>query len=91
MYPDAHPYSAESRRHAAMRNDEPEGEHMEDIARSPVPTGRCSMESHRELEATLHSLRLLICDLLRENQVLRAARLAERSETTPGKKALSGE
>jgi hypothetical protein len=32
-----------------------------------------SVESHREMEFTLHSLRSLVCDLLRTNQELRDA------------------
>ncbi len=37
----------------------------------PASERACSIESHREMEATLHSLRSLICDLLRENEELR--------------------
>ena len=50
-------------------------------AQPPASERACSIESHREMEETLHSLRSLICDLLRENQELRTALLAERPET----------
>ena len=55
---------------------------MECFAQLPALEGACSIESHREMEATLRSLRSLICDLLRENHELRMALLEQRSETT---------
>lgn len=40
----------------------------------------CYIEWRREMEAALHSMRLLICDLLRENEEIRTGLLHARSE-----------
>ena len=54
-----------------------------DCSAQPLASeGACSIESNRETEATFHSLRALICDLLRENHEFRMALNTERSETT---------
>ncbi len=52
---------------------------MECSAQEPASKAACSIESHREIVATLHSLRSLIYDLLRENQNLCTVLLTERS------------
>jgi len=55
---------------------------MDCSAQPLASVGACSIESYREIEANLHSLRLLICDLLRENHELRMVLYPERSGTT---------
>ena len=62
---------------------------MEFPAQPPASERACSIESHQEIEETLHSLRSLICDLLRENQELRTALLAERPKTSRHKRLSS--
>lgn len=53
---------------------------MEGSAQSSAQERACFIESHQEFEATLRSLRSLICDLLRENQELRTVLLTQRDE-----------
>ena len=55
------------------------GENMDSCEEPHATDIRWSMDSYMEMELKLKSLRLLICDLLKTNQELRAALVEARS------------
>lgn len=52
---------------------------MDCSAQLPDSKGEYSIEAQREMEANLYSLRVLICELLRENHELRSTLTTERA------------